>query len=241
MFWYTILWQAALRKDFQCKLTALTNRCSCYNRYPRNVHFVGHTATLCIGMSSANPEQADIIQGILGKSSILVVCPEILESLFYLRSSLCAAVLAKVDPYNCCVQVILLTPTDNLAKILYRPLKGYARFCQMTTARLCLDDTTAADASDECAASPLVDPALSAYRLSTHTYCEHILVGTPKSVLAHLKAAEQTHSRISVMGICHAHDVFETTQHSETLAELTRGLHVVQVLSITTCIRPSCE
>lgn len=180
-------------------------------------------------MRAANPDQADIISRILKGSSILVVCPEIVESLYYLRSSLCAAALAKVDTYIRSIQIILLTPTDNLAKTLYRPLKGYARFCDKTGAKLCLDDAAAA-ASDEALASPTGTSLFS----RSQQVGEHILVGTPKAVLEHLRAIEQLKCHISMMAICHAQDVFETFQHNETLAELTRGLHVGQVPSTAT-------
>lgn len=177
------------------------------------------------GMRAANPDQADIISRILKGASILVVCPEIVESLFYLRSSLCAAALAKVDTYIASIQIILLAPTDNLAKTLYRPLKGYAQFCDRTGAKLCLDNEALATSDEE------VSP--SGYNISarSRTVGEHIIVGTPKAVLAHLKTTEQLSAHISMMGICHAQDVFETFQQCETLAELTRGLHVGQVLS----------
>lgn len=175
------------------------------------------------GMRAANPDQADIISRILKGSSILVVCPEIVESLYYLRSSLCCATLAKVDTYIPSIQIILLTPTDNLARTLYRPLKGYGRFCEKIGAKLCLDDIASVVSDEEAAATE--------YSISSRSQRvgEHILVGTPKAVLAHLKATEQLKSHISMMGICHAQDVFETFQHNETLAELTRGLCVNQV------------
>ena len=124
----------------------------------------------CAGVREANPDQADVISRILKGSSILVVCPEILESLYLLRSSLCAAILARVDVYIPSIQIILLTPTDNLAKTLYRLLKGYARFCLKIRAKMCLEDASAA--SDEGFQSPRKSAG-------SRTVGEHILVGTP--------------------------------------------------------------
>lgn len=184
-------------------------------------------------MRTANPDQADIICRILKGSSILIVCPEIVESLYYLRSSLCAAALAKVDTYICSIQIILLTPTDSLARTLYRPLQGYARFCDKVGAKLCLDDVAAA--SDEALESPTKRQSLS---VRSQQVGEHILVGTPKAVLAHLKSTEQLKSHICMLAICHAQDVFEPFQQNETLAALTRGLQVGQVQSIQVLVIP---
>ena len=162
-------------------------------------------------------------------SSILVVCPEILESLHLLRSSLCAAILARVDFYAPSIQIILLTPTDNLAKTHYRLLKGYARFCNKIGARICLDDGD--PDPDECFHSPMQSAG-------SRKVVDNILVGTPKAVLVQLKAVGKTRCHIAMMVICHAQDIFENFQHTQTLTELSQGLHVSQVSSTVTC---SCK
>jgi superfamily II DNA/RNA helicase len=155
-------------------------------------------------MRSANPEQAFIISLILKGASIFVTCPEVVEALYYLRSSICAAALTKIDPTQSTLQVILLTPTDNLARTLYRPLEGYARFCSHTGGQLCVDGVNA-DGGVLSASAAGVDLTLSTRGRNV----QHILVGTPQAVLAHLKSHDQLTSRISMLAMCHAQDVFD--------------------------------
>lgn len=149
----------------------------------------------------------------LCRQSALVICPEAAEPLYFLRSSICAATLTIATTAVHAVQIVLLTPTDNLARALYRPLVGYARFSTLG-ARICSGpcgsitppSSPIPGSVHSSPPSARGDGGLSA-RGRTNP---HILVGTPEAVLAHLSSETAPPlAKTMLMVVCHAHDVLD--------------------------------
>lgn len=175
------------------------------------------------GMRSVHKEQHAVITLMLSRQSALVICPEAAQPLYFLRSSICAASLTLTSPVIPAIQTILLTPTDNLARALYRPLEGYSRFCELG-ARICSGPSghvsvatspTPGDCPDASQPSARRDGGLSA-RGRTNP---QLLVGTPEGVLAHLRSKmAPALANAVLLVVCHAHSVFDGGERELELA-----------------------
>lgn len=183
-----------------------------------------HSDIRCIvGMRSVQREQASVITLMLSRQSALVICPEAAEPLYFLRSSICAASLTLATVAVSKIQVIILTPTENLARALYRPLEGYARFCDLG-ARLCSQacGSTASPSFNNVDSAQASPPANRYAGLSTRGQTTpHILVGTPAAVLAHLiDDAAPPVAQDALMVVCHAHAIFPDAARELELAAI---------------------
>eukprot|EP00892_Ulva_mutabilis_P009785 jgi/Ulvmu1/7179/UM034_0088.1 len=200
------------------------------------------------GMRTAQPEQASVITPILCRQNALVICPEAAEPLYFLRSSICAASLTLSANSVSAVQAVLLTPTENLARALYRPLEGYARFASLG-ARICSGPNGSFTPPSSPSPGSVHSSPPSARGdggLSTRGRTRpQILVGTPETVLAHLCSdSAPVLAPSMLMVVCHAHDIFDGCACERQLAAVTqrtRPSQVVVVASQESRVAPQCD